>query len=936
MKLQRLIPLAIGLLACEVSAEDSRPNILFCISDDQSWPHASAYGEPVIQTPTFDRVANEGLLFNHAYCAAPSCTPSRSAILTGQDIWRIGEGGQLFGTIPAAHPVFTDLLAANGYQVGYTRKGWGPGNNTAGGRPSGNPAGVQYSDFTSFFSSVSANEPWCFWFGSTDPHRGYSKGSGIASGMDPNQVRVPDYMPDTPEVRSDLCDYFWEIQRFDQDVANILNQIEAAGQLDNTIVVVTSDNGLPFPRGKATLYDAGSRMPLAIRWPDGIPTSGRTVDDFVNLTDLAPTFLEIAGVSVPAAMTGRSLVELLDSPQSGMITTERDSIVTARERHAYCRIDGLGYPSRMIRTHDYLYIRNYEPDRWPAGNYRVTTNEGNYGDVDASPSKTDMFNRIHEYPELYKLSFGKRPAEELYDCRSDPYQMVNLAGDPNHAAVLTALSNRLTAHLQARADPRETAGAPILWDSYNYYGAKNWPVLADMNITGLTASLNANGVTLEWVNSMDYAGIEVHRDGLVIEAALPGTETSYIDENPPTGGPVTYTLTPLTGTDTPTEIVIGLTPDDTAPPVPAFVLPPGPITNSQITLAANAVTDPDGNGVEYRFKNVSLATDSGWLLSSTWTDTGLSAGTSYTYTVQSRDTSVSLNESADSPAISLETLSTTGYTISDFSSETDLQVTGGTVVSAANFGSAAGTAMSPLLLNGISHMGFGNGSKNVLTTVGDADVLVTIGGSIGDFRGNARVGDLADPLYTLFRGIAASGGPTGSSGGTVGLDISGLSVGTEYLLQVYWEHREYVGNPLDLTIEGATTSVLPTTSPSLFSYRFTATDGTLNALFDYQDNVDTGDNNWISGYSLQVIPAAEGPFVATIKSNEPSSRFQLSWPSQTEMLYTVRSSPDLSVDFSTWTIVQDNIPASGTGTNTLDVDPVDNRLFYRVEESPTP
>ena len=111
-------------------ASADRPNILFCFSDDQSWPHASAYGEPVIKTPVFDRVAREGVLFTHAYCGAPSCTPSRSAVLTGQQIWRLGEGGQLFGTLPAKHPVYTRCWRKRAITLATWRRDGGPADST--------------------------------------------------------------------------------------------------------------------------------------------------------------------------------------------------------------------------------------------------------------------------------------------------------------------------------------------------------------------------------------------------------------------------------------------------------------------------------------------------------------------------------------------------------------------------------------------------------------------------------------------------------------------------------------------------------------------------------------------------------------------------------------------------------------------------------------
>jgi len=450
-----------------------RPNILFCLSDDQSYPHASAYGEPVIKTPVFDRIAKQGILFTQAYCAAPSCTPSRSAILTGQDIWRLGQGGQLFGTLPAEHAVYTEMLSKSGYHVGYSDKGWAPGRVNAGGRKS-NPAGTKFKNFQEFFANAPNDKPWCFWFGSRDPHRGYKKGSGISSGMDPAKVRVPKIFPDTDEVRSDICDYFLEIQRFDSQVGEMLELIKQAGQIDNTLVVITSDNGMPFPRAKANLYDLGTRMPLAISWPKQI-SANRKVEDFVNLTDLAPTFLEAAGIKPPKEMTGRSLINLLKSKKSGIVEPRRDAVYTGRERHAWCRIDGKGYPARMIRTRDFLYIRNYEPDRMPAGIYQIKTNEGHYGDVDYSPTKEVMIADNSD-DVLFKKAFGKRPHHELYDCKKDPYQLNNLASDPEYRSTLNELSKRLTKHLKATGDPRETTGkAP--WDDWPYYGRSNWKIL---------------------------------------------------------------------------------------------------------------------------------------------------------------------------------------------------------------------------------------------------------------------------------------------------------------------------------------------------------------------------------------------------------------------------------------------------------------------------
>jgi len=278
-------------------------------------------------------------------------------------------------------------------------------------------------------------------------------------------------------VRSDICDYFFEIQRFDRQIGEMLALIEKGGQLDDTLVVITSDNGMPFPRAKANLYDLGTRMPLAIRWPRRV-SGGRTIDDFVNLTDLAPTFLETAGLTPPQSMTGRSLLKLLESTESGIVEPGRDAVFTGRERHAWCRIDGKGYPSRAIRTRDFLYVRNYEPDRWPAGIHRIVTNEGHYGDIDASPTKNVMVEKKAANARLFGLSFSKRPRQELYDCRKDPYQMRNVASDPAYKVPLRKLSDRLTAHLVATGDPRETKAEPP-WDAWPYYGNNRWKILPE-------------------------------------------------------------------------------------------------------------------------------------------------------------------------------------------------------------------------------------------------------------------------------------------------------------------------------------------------------------------------------------------------------------------------------------------------------------------------
>jgi len=469
-------------LASARGAGRERPNILFCLADDWSWPHASIAGDKVVKTPTFDRVAREGVLFENAFVSSPSCTPSRGAMLTGQWHWRLEEGGNLWSTLPAKFDVYPDLLEQAGYHVGFTRKGWAPGKDGPGGRKR-NPAGPRYKDFREFRKAQPEGKPFCFWFGSTDPHRGYKWQSGVRSGMKLEDVKVPGCFPAIETIRTDICDYYWEVQRFDTEVDELLKILEADGELDNTLVVISGDNGMPFPRCKSNLYDLGTNVPLAVRWPAAVK-GGRVVEDFISLCDLAPTFLEAAGLKPTAQMTARSFLDVLISDKSGRVDRKRNYVLTGKERHVICQETGTGgYPMRAIRTHDYLYIRNFKPDRWPGGapkgynesiDIEVAQPHGThfgYADIDASPTKSYIIKH-REDPRtrnFFDLSFRKRPQEELYDLAKDPEQLRNVADKPEYAKTKKRLANLLMTQLRATEDPR-VLGKGDAFDNYPYYG----------------------------------------------------------------------------------------------------------------------------------------------------------------------------------------------------------------------------------------------------------------------------------------------------------------------------------------------------------------------------------------------------------------------------------------------------------------------------------
>ncbi len=465
-----LFVLAVFPLLFGASPREERPNILFVMADDWSWLHVGAYGNGVVATPNMDRMALDGVVFEHAYVSSPSCTPSRASVLTGQWFWRLGEGGNLYGPLAARHPVYTDLLEESGYHVGYMRKGWGPGR--LGDRPR-NSAGDRYESFEAFLAARDAGQPFSFWFGTHDPHREYEPGSGARSGIQLDSVAVPAAFPDVPEVRSDIADYYFEVQRIDRELGELLDIVSEAGELDRTMVVITSDNGMPFPRAKGNLYDLGVRVPLIVRLPGDFP-GGRYVSDLVSLTDLAPTFLEIAGVPVPDVMTGKSLLPQLTAASTGRIDSTRSATYFGRERHTPAQESpiGGGYPMRAVRTDDFLYIHNFAPERWPSGtpNDESAFRHGAwYSDIDASPTKHFMVEGADDYEMLFNLSFAKRPGEELYDLAADPHQLVNVSLDPAYADAKPALWNKLMGVLHESGDPR-AIGQDGVFDYQPYTG----------------------------------------------------------------------------------------------------------------------------------------------------------------------------------------------------------------------------------------------------------------------------------------------------------------------------------------------------------------------------------------------------------------------------------------------------------------------------------
>ncbi|MGH8021470.1 MAG: sulfatase family protein, partial [Opitutaceae bacterium] len=498
-------------------AATDRPNILFCISDDQSFPHAGAYGAEWVRTPAFDRVAREGLLFMRAYTPNAKCSPSRASILTGRNSWQLEEAANHSPAFPAKFRGFMEALAAHGYATGHTGKGWAPGDP---GEIDGRPrelTGPKFSDlktepptkaisnvdyagnFAQFLEQKPRGQPFCFWFGAQEPHRRYAEGSGVKlGGKSPADIdRVPRHWPDNPTVRGDMLDYAFEIEHFDRHLGRIIEHLEQAGELENTLIVVTSDNGMPFPRAKGATYELSNHLPLAIRWGSGIAQPGRKVDDYVSFVDFAPTFLAAAGLgqreSGMQPFGGSSLLPILrdTSPAAGRVQPGRDSLILGQERHDVGRPGDVGYPVRGIFRDGFLYLRNFEPGRWPMSD-PIT----GYLNTDGSPTKTLILaeNRQGINHWLWTLNFGRRPPEELYDLEADPDCMTNLAARPEHAARREAMQRQLFDDLKKQDDPR-MAGNGEVFDNYRYSGA-----VADFHARFMRGERPSTG----WVNPTDF------------------------------------------------------------------------------------------------------------------------------------------------------------------------------------------------------------------------------------------------------------------------------------------------------------------------------------------------------------------------------------------------------------------------------------------------
>ncbi len=468
--------------------EEERPNILIAMGDDISWPHMGAYGTSWIKTPGFDMVAKNGILFCNAYTPNAKSSPSRACFLTGRNSWQLEEAANHNPYFPAKFKSFIETLGEKGYFTGYTAKGWAPGvalDSTGKPRELTGKAfnrkkqippanGMSNNDYTGnfeeFLNSIPEGKPFCFWYGSNEPHRGYEYESGIKRGGK-HLEDIPDvfgFLPDNKIVRTDLLDYAYEIEYFDNHLVRILELLKSKGELDNTVVIVTADNGMPFPRVKGQAYEYSNHIPLAIMWKKGIKNPGRKIYDFISFIDFAPTILELAGISQSESgmqkMQGRSFADIFRTGKNKIVDKTRNYVLTGKERHDVGRPYDQGYPIRGIISNGFLYLRNYKPGRWPAGNP-----ETGYLNCDGSPTKSWILSlrRSENQIRYWELCFGMREEEELYNIGNDPECMNNLVNNPGYSSVWQELRERMFDLLLEQRDPR-VLGKGDIFDKYPY------------------------------------------------------------------------------------------------------------------------------------------------------------------------------------------------------------------------------------------------------------------------------------------------------------------------------------------------------------------------------------------------------------------------------------------------------------------------------------
>jgi arylsulfatase A-like enzyme len=402
---------------------DPPPNIVVFIADDQGYGDLGCYGNTAIKTPHIDRLAREGMRLDRAFLTISSCSPSRASILTGRYPHNTG-AEDLHQPLPDDQKTIGQYLKLAGYYCAAAGK-WHLGDSE---RQHWHQIIECSADITAesavdLVDNAPVDSPFFFWIASKDPHRPYQLNT-IAPPHRPADVRVPPYLPDHPNIRKEIALYYDEISRFDTCVGAVRAALEKSGRLENTVIVYLSDNGMPFPRAKTTLYDAGIRAPLIVRWPGKVPANS-IQNSLFSVVDLAPTLLSIADVEQDT-MQGRDASAMWLDPRA----TGRDAVYAEANWHDFEKF------TRCVRTDNFKLIRNYYWDV-PLWNSVDSINSITWTGL------TEMKRAGKLTPAQSFLFRETRPYEELYDLRVDPHELNDVADDPVYSEDLAKLRTKL-------------------------------------------------------------------------------------------------------------------------------------------------------------------------------------------------------------------------------------------------------------------------------------------------------------------------------------------------------------------------------------------------------------------------------------------------------------------------------------------------------------
>jgi N-sulfoglucosamine sulfohydrolase len=455
-------------------------NIVLFVVDDQGLD-AGCYGNPVIQTPNLDRLAREGTRFTAAFCTTASCSASRSVILSGLHNHATGQYGHQhsfhhFHTFDSVRTLPV-MLAEGGYRTARIGKFHVQPESiyqfqqTLGGNQGGARNPVSMAERSREFIGAKDARPFFLYFCTSDPHRSgrYAEqlpgkpnlfgNEGKYEGVeevfyDPKDVVVPPFLPDSPECRAELAQYYQSVSRIDQGLGRLIQILEETGQYENTFIIFTSDNGIAFPGSKTTLYEPGMRLPLVIRSPDQ-KQRGTVCNAMVSWVDLTPTILDFAKVSPGEVVQPPQGPKRGANPPKKPYTFHGRSFLSVIEQenpkgwnevygsHTFHEIT-MYYPVRLIRTAKYKYILNLAHQLpFPFAS-----------DLQESPTWQGVIRRGDVYYGQRRVQdYIHRARHELYDLESDPHETINLAGDPEYAKTLSTLQQKLREYQERTNDP---------------------------------------------------------------------------------------------------------------------------------------------------------------------------------------------------------------------------------------------------------------------------------------------------------------------------------------------------------------------------------------------------------------------------------------------------------------------------------------------------